>query len=237
MGQFVKYMVFGTHVYEILKTTFNVESYMCFMHFESAAFLCRVCLFEYLGQQHLQAMLAWAETELVENSKIKNWASHKNTLADGSFFSLSHLILIPLIFLHSVTEAIWVSHKNNEADGYFFHLSHLIPIPLIYHHSVTKVIWASHKNSEANGSTPKPTVVSSLSLIWYPFLSSFFTLWPRRSREACRVLKIFCHFSWEGLNPICLISDFLSRGNPFLPCFALAFTFTKICCLFRFFLN
>ena len=71
MGQFVKYMVFGTHVYEILKTTFNVESYMCFMHFESTAFLYRVCPFGYPGQQHLQAMLAWVETELVENSKIK----------------------------------------------------------------------------------------------------------------------------------------------------------------------
>ena len=31
-------MVFGTHVYEIWKTTFNVESYMCFMHFELTAF-------------------------------------------------------------------------------------------------------------------------------------------------------------------------------------------------------
>ena len=38
MGQFVKYIVFGTHVYEIWKTTFNVESYMCFMHFEPIVF-------------------------------------------------------------------------------------------------------------------------------------------------------------------------------------------------------
>ena len=88
------------------------------------------------------------------------------------------------------------------ADGSFFLLSHSIPIPF------------------------KRLVLSSLSLIPYLFLSSVFTLSRRRSREPCRVLKKFCHFSWEGLNPICFISDFLSRGNPFLPCFAFAFTFT-----------
>ena len=114
-------------------------------------FLCRVCPFGYLGQQHLQAMLAWVEIEPVENSKIKIWASHKNTLADGSFFTLSHLILIPLIFLHSVTEAIWDSHKNTLATSSFFSLSYLIPIPLIFLHSVTKAIWASHKNTLATG--------------------------------------------------------------------------------------
>ena len=73
--------------------------------FNRLSFLCRDCPSEYPGQQHLQVMSAWAKIELVENSKIKFWVSHKNTLADGSFFLLSHLIPIPLIFLHSVTEA------------------------------------------------------------------------------------------------------------------------------------
>ena len=51
--------------------------------------LCRDWPFGYPGRQHLQAMSARTKTELIENSKIKIWASHKNTLADGSFFSLS----------------------------------------------------------------------------------------------------------------------------------------------------
>ena len=76
-----------------------------------------------------------------------------------------------------------------------------------------------------------------LCLIWYPFLSSFFTPSPRRSREPCRVLKFFCHFNWEALNPICLILYFLSRGNPFFLCFAFAFTFMKIYYLSGFSLN
>ena len=225
-------MVFGTQVCEILKTSFNVETYMSFMHSKSLVFFV-----PRLPSPLSKSTASVGHVSTGWNSKIKYWGSHKNTLAYSSFFHLSHLIPIPLICLHSVIKAIWVSHKNNEADGYFSHLSHLILIPLIYLHSVTEAIWASHKNSEVDGSTPKPTVVSSLSLIWYPFLSSFFTPWPRRNRKTCRVLKKFCHFSWEGLNPICLISDFLSRGNPFLPCFALVFTFMKICCLCGFFLN
>ena len=38
MGPFGKYMVFGTQLYEIWKPTFNMESYIFFMHFEPAAY-------------------------------------------------------------------------------------------------------------------------------------------------------------------------------------------------------
>ena len=106
-------------------------------------FFYRNCPSRYPHQQPISARV---ETEPVENSKIKCWASHKNTLADGSFFPLSHLIPIPFSCLHSVTKAIWDSQKNGVADP----------------------------------SRPLPTVLSSFSLIPYPFLSSVFTSSPRR---------------------------------------------------------
>ena len=135
------------------KTSFNVETYMSFMHSEPLVF--------FLPRLPLSVSRSAASTGHVNtswNSKIKYSSSHKNTLVNGSFLSLSlslsHLIPIPLIFLHSVTVAIWASHKNSVADDSFFHLSHLIHIPLICLHSFIEVIWVSHKNSVVNDSTP-----------------------------------------------------------------------------------
>ena len=135
MGQFVKYMVFGTHVYEIWKTAFILEIYMCFMHSKPTGFFV---LRLPIRVSRLVAFAGHVSTGWNWTGWNKIWASHKNTLVDGSFFPLSHLIPIPLIFLHSVTEAIWVSHKNTLADDSFFPLSHLIPIPLIFLHFVTE---------------------------------------------------------------------------------------------------
>ena len=174
-------MVFGAQIYEIWKTSFNVETYMSFMHSELVVFfLPRLPLSissSVAAARHVSTSWNWTDWKL----QNQIWASHKNTLAEGSFFSLFHLIPIPLICFHSVTEVIWASHKNSVANGSFFPLSHLIPIPLICLHSVTKVIWASHKNSVVDGS------FFSLSLIWYPFISSFFTLSPRWCREPCTI--------------------------------------------------
>ena len=66
-------------------------------------FFYRNCPSRYPGQQPISAR---AETEPVVLCKIKYWASHKNTLGDRPFIlSFSHLVPIPLIFLHSVMEA------------------------------------------------------------------------------------------------------------------------------------
>ena len=69
----------------------------------------------------------------------EKWCSRRfKTLADGSFFLLSHSIPIPLICLHFVTEAIWASQKNGVVDGSFFPISHSLPVPLICFHFVTE---------------------------------------------------------------------------------------------------
>ena len=162
MGLFVKYMVFRTHIYEIWKPTFNVESYMFFMHSELIAYFVSRLAFRV--------------------SRSAAFAGHVSTDQNWTDWKLQNQNL---------------SFPQKHPSRRFF----------------------------------------LLSFIWYPFLSSFFTPSPSWSREPCKVFKNFSHFSSETLNPICLILDFLSRGNPFLLYFAFAFIFTKIYCLSWFFLN
>ena len=176
MDQFVKYMVFGTQIYGIWKISFNVETYIRFMHSEpSVFFLPKLPLQVSTSATHLSTGWNWTGWKLqnqmlsfpqkhlsrrfflpsfsfdTHSSQLsslrhqgdlrfpeKRCSRRFKTLADGSFFLLSHSIPIPLICLHFVTEAIWASHKNGVVDGSFFPLSHSLPIPLICFHFVTE---------------------------------------------------------------------------------------------------
>ena len=81
--------------------------------------------------------------------------------------------------------------QKHLADGSFFPLSHLIPIPLSCLHSVTKAIWDSQKNGVADAWRPLPTVLSSFSLIPYPFFSSVFTSSARRFELPRKTVRSF----------------------------------------------
>ena len=96
---------FQNHIYEIWKLA---------LMWKVIYFLCTLSRVHILGRDCppglqvnniFESMSSRAETEPLENSKIKIWHSHKNTVADDSFFPLSHLIPISLMFLHSITEA------------------------------------------------------------------------------------------------------------------------------------
>ena len=84
-------------------------------------------------------------------------------------------------------------------------------------------IWPSQKNTLADNTCNVLHLGLSLSLIWYPFLLSFFTPSLRRSRESCIFFKIFSHFSLEALNPKLQSTLFflqpllLSKSWPFVP--------------------
>ena len=104
------------------------------------------------------------------------------TLSRLSFF----LPRLPLLVSRSATTEGHVSTGWNwtgwklQNEMLSFPLSHLIPITLSCLHSVTKAIWDSQKNGVADASRPLPTVLSSFSLIPYPFLSFVLTSSPRR---------------------------------------------------------
>ena len=83
--------------------------FMCFMHSKPTGFFVPRLP---IRVSRLAAFAGHVSTGWNWTGWNKIWASHKNTLVDGSFFPLSHLIPIPLIFLHSITEAIWASHKT-----------------------------------------------------------------------------------------------------------------------------
>ena len=83
-------------------------------------------------------------------------------------------------------------------------------------------IWPFQKNTLANNTCNVLHLGLSLSLIWYPFLLSFFTPSLRRSRESCIFFKIFSHFSSEALNPklqstLFFLQPLLSKSWPFVP--------------------
>ena len=150
MDQFVKYMVFGTQIYGIWKISFNVETYMSFMHFEPIVFfLPRLPLlvsrsattkghvstgWNWTGWKLQNEMLSFPQkhpswrfflpsfsfdTHSSQLSTLRHQGDLRflenqcsrcfKTLADGSFFLLSHSIPIPLICLHFVTEFPFIS--------------------------------------------------------------------------------------------------------------------------------
>ena len=101
-------------------------------------FFYRNCPSRYPRQQPISER---AETEPVVLCKIKYWASHKNTLGDRPFIlPFSHLVLIPLIFLQSVTKAKQRFPQENPSRSTVLSSLSLIlaPISLICLHSVTK---------------------------------------------------------------------------------------------------
>ena len=117
MDQFVKYMVFGTQVYGIWKISFNMETYMSFMHSEPIVFfLPRLPLLvsrSAASVGHVSIGWNWTGWKL-QNQILSFPQKHPSW---GFFFPYLSFVPIPLICLHPVTKVIWASHKNSVADG------------------------------------------------------------------------------------------------------------------------
>ena len=112
---------------------------------------------------------------------------------------------------------IWKPYFNVESYIFFIHSepgAYFVPrLPLrvsksttSWGHVSTGRNWTAEKLQNQNLTFQnKNTLVDGsffpFSLIWYPFLSSFFTPSLRRSREPCIVFKKFSSFSSEAFNP------------------------------------